>query len=258
MAVLTFLGTGTSGGIPEIGCSCPACSSTDSRDKRTRTSAYLTYKKQHILIDAATDLREQFLREHISKVDHLFLTHAHADHCLGLDDLRAVSFIQQKPIKIYVKKHHLTELHKRFYYIFNEPLQRGGGIVKTETVTITDKIFYPGGLAVTPLKVWHGKLEITGFCFNDKFTYISDASDLPRETLAKISNTRTLVLNALRHRPHATHLCLKQSLALIKKINPKRAYLIHMCHDILHARDSKSLPANVFFAYDGLKLKIDI
>lgn len=252
---LRFLGTGTSGGIPEILCDCAVCRSEDPRDKRLRTSALIEVNGKNLLIDTSVDLRQQFLREKIIDIDAVLYTHAHADHILGLDDLRRISLVHGKAIPLHVHPAHFATLEKCFHYIFEPPKQIGGGILKARHEPFSyGKSFDWNGLEILPLRVRHGAIDVSAFLFDRRFAYITDASEIPEETEAELQNLDGLVLNALRFKPHTTHFNIEQALAVVERLKPKQAWFVHMTHDVSHAAVSKTLPSHVFLAYDGLQI----
>ncbi|MBN8215243.1 MAG: MBL fold metallo-hydrolase, partial [Spirochaetes bacterium] len=254
---LTFLGTGTSGGIPEISCHCPVCESTDPRDKRLRTSGLLSQGGHHLLIDSSTDLRAQFLREGIDDLDGVCYTHLHADHLLGLDDLRRITRANKKVLPLRLHPSHLPTLKRTFYYLFEERKQDGGGVVQVSLEPFEWYEAFPWrGLSIEPLLVRHGILDISAFLVDGRLAWITDASEIPAQTLERLRGVEVLVLNALRFRPHPTHFSLEQALAIAERVGARKTYFVHMCHDLGHGDVSKTLPGGVFLAFDGLRLSL--
>jgi phosphoribosyl 1,2-cyclic phosphate phosphodiesterase len=249
---VTFLGTGTSQGVPVIGCTCEVCQSLDYRDKRLRTSILIEIKDQHFVIDTGPDFRQQMLREQVKRLDAVIFTHAHRDHTAGLDDVRAFNYIQQMDMPVYGTRAVLDQLKVEYAYAFTGT--HYPGIPRLTLTDVDNEEFHVNGIAITPLPVMHFKLPVLGFRFKN-FSYITDANFIPEETLEKLRGTEILVLNALQREHHISHFNLKEALDLQEKIKPTKTYLTHMSHKIgLHAEVSDELPSNVFLAYDGLQL----
>ncbi len=248
---LTFLGTGTSTGVPTIGCECETCLSNDPRDKRLRVSVLIEHAGKSILVDTSIDFRQQALRAGLKRLDAVFITHCHVDHVFGLDDIRPFNF-RYGAMGVYANEIAWTDLRRIFRYVF-EPVHFGGGLPQLIPHTVLHNSTFSFGrdLEVIPLEVTHGKLPVIAYRFND-FAYATDLKIIPPETLDGLRDLDVLVLDCVRIKPHSTHLCLDEALAYIEQIKPKRAFLTHMNHDILHARDSRLLPDNVEFAYDEL------
>lgn len=248
---LTFLGTGTSTGVPSIGCDCETCLSTDPRDKRLRVSVLIEHAGKNILVDTSIDFRQQALRAGIDYLDAVMMTHCHVDHVFGLDDIRPLNF-RHGALGIYANEEAWTDLRRIFEYIF-KPSHFGGGLPKLipHTVEPLSPFCIGDQIEVTPIEVIHGKLPVIAYRFND-FAYATDLSVIPNESMDALRGLDTLVLDCVRIKPHSTHLCLDEALAYIEELKPRQAYLTHMNHDILHKRDSKRLPDNVEFAYDEL------
>ncbi len=250
---IVFLGTGTSIGIPVPGCSCSVCKSTDPRNKRTRPSLLIKENNRNIIIDTPQEFRIQLIRHNIKTIDAILYTHHHADHLLGLDDIRYYNVKMKKSIPIYANKETIKHIKQVFSYIFN-PTQIGGGIPQIEINEI-DKDFEVCGITFIPLIVYHGKLKIFGYKWQN-IAYITDASYLPPETIEKIRNLDILIINALKYKKHPTHFNVEEALNVINTVKPKKAYLTHISHDIEHASLQSQLPANVFVAYDSLHIYI--
>lgn len=255
MKKFIFLGTGTSSGIPVVGCQCATCRSEDPRDRRFRTSAYLeTEQGTKLLIDIGPDFRLQALRHRIDWLDGVLITHSHNDHIAGLDELRQVNTVMKRPVAIYGNALALTEIRERFGYIFRQT-QEGGGKPQVDLHQIqAQQVFSINEQQILPLEVHHGAISILGFRL-DGLSYITDASYLNPETLASIKHTDVLVINALRFRYHPTHFTLEQTLEMIAQIHPQRAYLVHMTHDMRHAEVAKLLPPHVQLACDNLEIR---
>ncbi|MBK9271606.1 MAG: MBL fold metallo-hydrolase [Saprospiraceae bacterium] len=250
-----FLGTGTSQGVPVIGCQCVTCLSTDPQDHRLRTSALVKYGNLHLLIDAGPDLRQQLLKNKVDRVDAVLITHEHADHTAGLDDLRPLYFLNKKPIQLYAQQRVVEDLKVRFNYIFGK--NDYPGIPKIDLNVIVPGVeFKIQNRSIHPLLVHHGSLEILGFRFGS-LAYLTDVKSLTDEVIQSIKNIDCLVLNALHHEAHHSHVNLEQALNLILQIKPKRTYLVHLSHNMgrmVNLRET--LPANVFVAFDNLEVFI--
>ena len=252
---ITFLGTGTSQGVPVIGCDCEVCSSLDFRDKRLRSSIHLQIGNKSLVIDTGPDFRQQMLREGIKQLDAVIYTHEHKDHTAGLDDIRPFNFAQNSDMPIYAQAAVLNQIRTEFSYIFSD--RRYPGIPMVETRVIENRPFEVEGIAIHPIRVMHHKLPVFGYRIND-FTYITDANHIPSEELKKIMGTRVLVINALQHTPHISHFNLQQALDMVRVIQPEKTYLTHISHKLgLHRDVEASLPDDVFVGYDGLKITME-
>ena len=251
---LTFLGTGTSTGVPSIACDCETCLSADPRDKRLRVSILIEHAGKTILVDTSSDFRQQALRANIRYLDAVLITHCHVDHVFGLDDIRPLNF-RYGAMPIFANEIAWIDLRRIFQYIF-KPVHFGGGLPQLIPHTVYPNAPFNVGpeIMVTPLEVIHGKLPVIAYRFND-FAYATDLNFISDETIDALSDLDVLVLDCVRIRPHATHLGLTEALEYIERINPRRAFLTHLNHDVMHSRDSKLLPDNVQFAYDGLVVK---
>lgn len=242
-------------GVPVIGCRCDVCMSADPRNKRLRTSALLQVGDRNLLIDAGPDLRQQALAAGINHVDAVLLTHAHADHIAGLDDLRPLNFAQQSSIPIYGTARTLGVVRERFGYAF-EYTSVGSSRPLLELVEIEEtEPFSIDGIEIQPLQVYHGTWTITGYRIGG-LGYVTDASALPAESIAALHGLDVLVLNALRHAPHPTHLALEQAVQVIADLHPRCALLVHMTHDLDHATTNTALPPHVRLAYDGQRVEV--
>lgn len=247
---ITFLGTGTSQGIPVINCQYPVCFSDDKRDKRLRTSILVEWDSYRYVIDCGPDFRYQMLRAKVSKIDGILFTHEHADHTSGLDDIRPFSF-QMGAVPIFAQKRVIENLTKRFDYIFVDANKYPGApsVIINE---VKNEPFFLHNLKVIPIESFHHKITVLGFRF-DNVAYLTDVKTISEIGLQKLLNLDVLIINALRIKPHKSHLNLKEALAIIKKLQPKKAYLTHMSHLMgFHAETEKQLPKNVFLAYDEL------
>lgn len=254
---VTFLGTGTSHGVPMIGCRCATCLSTDPRDRRSRPSIHLAVDEgPQILIDTSTDLRQQALERDISRVDVVLFTHSHADHVMGLDDLRRFNAIQSAAIPAYADAFTAAEIRRIFKYVFEPPEEKGGGIPQI-TLHEIDGPFDVAGVRVTPVPLLHGRRPIFGFRIG-AFAYLTDCSAIPEAAWPLLADLDVIVLDALRHRPHPTHFTVQQALDVLARLAPRQAWLTHICHDLPHAETNRALPPGVALAYDGLTFDIDV
>jgi phosphoribosyl 1,2-cyclic phosphate phosphodiesterase len=254
-AVLTVLGSGTSMGVPTIGCSCRVCTSTDPHDRRTRPSIMLEYEGRCVLIDTTPDFREQAIREHITHLDAVLYTHAHADHILGLDDVRPLSFRHHEKIPLYAYPSTAEALQKIFRYIFDSEYKYGGiARVQMNHLNGSLELF---GARFEPVTVLHGDAEIHGFRFGAA-AYLTDFSAIPPASMERLRGLDILFLDALRHRPHPTHSTVSNSLKLVEELQPQRAFFTHISHDLPHEETNRDLPAHVRLAHDGLRLEFDI
>lgn len=251
---VTFLGTGTSQGVPVIGCSCEVCKSLDYRDKRLRSSVHIEVNGQNFVIDTGPDFRQQMLRENINRLDAILFTHAHRDHTAGLDDVRAYNFLQNMDMPVYGTQQTLDQLKNDFAYIFEE--HNYPGLPRLDLRPITNKSFNINGVEITPLPVMHLRLPVLGFRIGD-FSYITDANFISDETHQALAGTKVLVLNALQQEPHISHFTLQQAIEVAQKVNANKTYFTHLSHKMgLHAAVSKLLPENIHLACDGLSLKL--
>ena len=251
---ITFLGTGTSQGIPIIGSTHPVCLSEDPKDKRLRVSALVQWDDFSVLIDCGPDFRQQLLRTDCTKLDAVLFTHEHSDHTAGLDDLRPF-FYRQGALDVYAHERVLKSLYKRFDYIFVSE-NKYPGVLTLNAHSITDIPFFVRSKTVQPINVLHNSLPIFGFRI-DRFAYITDAKTISDIEVEKLHNLDVLVINALRIEPHLSHFNLDEALAFIKLINPKRAFLTHISHHLgFHKNVENSLPPNVKLAYDQLQITI--
>lgn len=247
---ITFLGTGTSQGIPVIACNCEVCMSPDSKDKRLRVSVLIEHLGKTIVIDTGPDFRQQMLRENVQQLDAVVFTHEHKDHIAGLDDVRAFNFKQQADMDVYATKQVQDSLKREFHYAFDE--YKYPGVPELKLHTIADNQFNIGGVRLLPINVKHFKLPVKAFRI-ENFTYITDANFIDEKELEKIKGSEIVVLNALRKEKHISHFNLDEAISLLEKINPKKAYLTHISHLMgKHHEVSKELPDFIEIAYDGL------
>jgi phosphoribosyl 1,2-cyclic phosphate phosphodiesterase len=262
---ITLLGTGTSHGVPMIGCDCRTCLSTDPRDRRSRPSILIERSDvegadpehrevRSILVDTSTDLRMQALQHGVRRVDAILFTHSHADHIFGLDEVRRFNAIQRGAIPAYADERTHRDLRRAFAYIFDPHTPQGGGIPQISLSTIGGP-FCLGALEVVPVPLFHGKRLILGYRIGS-FAYLTDCSAIPEASWPLLDGVQTLVLDALRHRPHPTHFTVAEALEAAARIGAARTYFTHVCHDLPYAETCASLPAGVELAYDGLVLQV--
>lgn len=256
MTELVFLGTGTSQGVPIIGCECSVCNSNNSKDKRLRSSVLVKTEKTTLVVDTGPDFRQQMLRERVKQLDAVLFTHEHKDHIAGLDDIRAYNFILKKKIPLYLSDRVLKALKREFYYIFEDNPYPGIPEVEIHLIDTTE--FQVGDIRVQPIELLHYQLPVLGFIFNQKIAYITDANYISEAERNKLKNIEVLIINALRREKHVSHFNLEEALHIISEIKPKMAYLTHISHQ-LGAYDEviRELPENVSLAYDGLRIKVD-
>lgn len=251
----TFLGTGSSHGVPVIGCPCPVCQSDDLRDKRMRSALALKYGSLSLLIDTGPDLRHQLLCYPTGPLDAVLLTHEHNDHIVGFDDLRPYNYFQTGPLKVYGTSAVKKALDQRFDYIFGEAPYPGALKVDFEEMD-PDATWWMDGHPIVPIRVWHGKMPVLGFRFGE-FAYVTDAKVIPEESMQKLEGVQVLVLNALHFTGHHVHLNVEEALAIINRIQPEKAFLTHISHFMgFHEEVNKMLPDGVELAYDGLVVRV--
>ncbi len=250
---LTFLGTGTSTGVPTLTCECRVCRSSDPRDKRTRPSLLLEFDGRVVVIDTTPDFRQQALRAHIRRLDAVVFTHDHADHVFGLDDVRVFYFRQNLPIPIYADSRTMESIRRIYKYIFDQSYAYGG-IARLDPQLI-DGPFDLWGERLIPVPVLHGDLPVLGFRFGNA-AYVTDFSAIPEATLPLLEGLDVLILDALRHKPHPTHSSVEQSLGLVERLKPQRAFFTHIAHELGHEETNAGLPPHVRLAYDGLVLDV--
>lgn len=252
---ITALGSGTSQGVPLIGCQCHACSSDDPNDTRFRSSVFVSSESTKILVDIGPDFRSQFLTHKINDVDAILITHEHNDHVIGLDDIRAINFTQQKTIPIYAQPRVCEEIRNRFPYIFSA--KKYPGAPSVDLLELTEDNITIGDILVTPIPVLHGRLDIFGYRLNN-FAYITDANLIPENSKEKLLDLEVLIINALRQESHYSHFNLKQAVDIISELKPKEAYLTHISHNMGRVKEwAASLPKNVNPLSDGLRIHTD-
>jgi phosphoribosyl 1,2-cyclic phosphate phosphodiesterase len=252
---LTVLGSGTSMGVPTLGCHCAVCESTDPRDKRTRPSVLLSYGGHNVVIDTTPDFRLQAIRAGMDRLDAVVFTHGHADHILGLDDIRPFNMKQRGAVPIYAAPDTLARLRGQFSYIFDEA--QPGTLLPLIELHAIDGPFDLFGMRFVPIPAIHGTQPVLGFRLG-KMAYLTDFSQVPESSRALLGGLDDFILDALRYVPHPTHSNVEQSLALIKELKPKRAWFTHICHDLGHAETNARLPNNVQLAYDGLQFEVEL
>lgn len=249
---ITFLGTGTSSGVPMIGCNCDVCTSTDSKDKRLRSSIKIESESTTIVIDTTPDFRYQMLRTNTTKLDAVIFTHPHKDHLAGLDDVRAYNFFSGKPMHLYANEMTANVIQREFYYAFSN--EKYPGVPNLVLNNIDTEKFMVGDMEIQPIKVWHFKMPVLGFRIND-FTYITDANKIDEEEKKIISGSKILVLNALRKQEHISHFSLQQAIDLAEELKIPQTYLTHISHQMgLHQKVNAEIQDNIQLAYDGLSL----
>jgi phosphoribosyl 1,2-cyclic phosphate phosphodiesterase len=251
---VTVLGTGTSQGVPVIGCDCDVCKSINPKDNRLRSSVFIEYDDLNLLIDSGPDFRQQMLRENINKLDAILFTHEHKDHIAGLDDVRAFNFMTQKPMDVYAETRVQEALRKEYAYIFSS--NNYPGIPKINLHTINEDEFFIKNLKVMPIRLMHYRLPILGFRIGD-FAYVSDANFIADQEKEKLLGSKVLIIDALRQEKHISHFSLEESVEIAKEIGARNTYFTHMSHHIgLHDEVNNKLPSNMQLAFDGLKIEI--
>jgi phosphoribosyl 1,2-cyclic phosphate phosphodiesterase len=249
---VTFLGTGTSVGVPRIGCTCPVCTSQDSKNKRFRCALHVEHNGHSILVDTGPDLRTQALTYAVNRVDAVLFTHGHADHLYGLDDVRSYCFEREDPLPCYADARTIERIKRVFDYAFDANAPSATPQIELIEIEGDFELF---DLAIQPIYVYHGRLPVLAFRIDD-FAYVTDTNRIPDEGMERLQQLDVLVLDALRHKAHPTHFNLSQALEVIEQLQPKRAYLTHIAHDLEHHATNADLPPNVELAYDGLTLDL--
>jgi len=255
--ILTFLGTGTSQGVPVIGCECAVCTSTDPRDRRTRSSVYVQSPEMSWVIDTGTDFRFQALREKINRMDAAVFTHSHTDHIMGFDDLRPFCF-SGRPIPVYASAETMKDLKRVFEFVFNGQNNYPGYIIPDPH--IIDGPFLLGKTELIPLPITHGVAHVNGYLIRrdgrSRVAYLSDCKAVPDPVIDRIAGVENLIIDALRHRLHPTHLSIGEALEVVARVKPVRTWFTHLCHELPHEETERNLPPGVRLAYDGLKLEL--
>lgn len=252
---ITFLGTGTSSGVPMVACDCGVCKSNDAKDQRLRSSILVQSSKTSFVVDTTPDFRYQMLREQVKKLDAVLYTHPHKDHIAGLDDVKAFTFVSGNAMEIFANELTQEALKREFYYIFTDKKYPGIPQVNINTIDLTP--FSIGDIPVIPILVWHLNMPVLGFRFGD-FTYITDANRMEETEKGKIKGSKTLVINALRHKKHLSHFTLDEAINLVQELNVPQAYFTHISHQLgKHQQINSELPNGVELAYDGMRLRFD-
>ena len=252
---ITFLGTGTSSGVPMVACDCGVCKSNDAKDQRLRSSILVQSSKTSFVVDTTPDFRYQMLREQVKKLDAVLYTHPHKDHIAGLDDVKAFTFVSGNAMEIFANELTQEALKREFYYIFTDKKYPGIPQVNINTIDLTP--FSIGDIPVIPILVWHLNMPVLGFRFGD-FTYITDANRMEETEKEKIKGSKTLVINALRHKKHLSHFTLDEAINLVQELNVPQAYFTHISHQLgKHQQINSELPNGVELAYDGMQLRFD-
>jgi phosphoribosyl 1,2-cyclic phosphate phosphodiesterase len=250
-----FLGTGTSHGVPMIGCDCGVCKSSDPRDRRLRPSIFLTFDDGlHVLVDTTPDLRMQALRHDLRRVDAILFTHSHADHIMGLDDVRRYNWLHRAPVPLYADARTGRDLQRTFAYVWDPEAPKGGGVPDLRLWTIAGR-FSLGRQEVVPVPIRHGPWDILGFRFG-RFAYLTDCNGIPASSLALLRDLDVVVLDALRIRPHPTHFTLDEAVQMAHTIGARQTYFTHVAHELGHERTCAALPPAMALAYDGLAFEV--
>jgi len=252
---VTILGSGTSSGVPTIGCSCSTCTSKNSKDKRLRTSILIEKNDTKVLIDTTPDFRQQMLVNNLKKIDGIVYTHAHFDHIGGFDDIRALNYTTGRPLPIFLNEETLAKIKRTFYYAFEDSDQIGGGIPLVDVNIINNQLFSINNIDLQPLLLKHGKLDVLGFRVGN-FAYCTDTNFIPEATKEKLRDLDVLIIDALRITKHSTHFSIDEAVEEIYNLNPKTAYLIHLTHQVEHDKLESMLPDHIRPAFDGMRINL--
>lgn len=257
---ITVLGSGTSQGIPIIGCKCLICTSNNPKDKRLRVSVYIEMKNDSdeqvkILIDTSPDFRQQLLSNNLDDVDAILFTHAHVDHIMGLDDIRQINQLHKKRVEVFGSEDTLNKIRNTFSYIFDSNTYRGGGIPDINLNVIQLEKFSFKGIEILPIEYDHGPSKVWGYRIG-RFAYMTDCSGIPEQEYSKLNDLDVLILDALRYRKHSTHFSIDEAVNTAQRIKAKQTYFTHMTHDIMHNEVNKKLPSGIELSYDGLEIEI--
>jgi phosphoribosyl 1,2-cyclic phosphate phosphodiesterase len=252
---ITVLGSGTSVGVPTIGCPCAVCHSADPRDNRLRPSILISYQGRNVVVDTTPDFRTQALRAHIERLDAVVFTHSHADHLMGLDDVRPFNFRQKDGIPIYAHEDTMAAIHRCFPYIF-DGAKKESNVPRLDARTFTGEPFDLFGMPFRPIPILHGSQTIYGFRFGAA-AYLTDHSEIPESSLELLRGLDVIFLDALRYKPHPTHSTVDRSVKTVELLGARRAFFTHICHDLAHERAESMLPPHVRLAYDGLEIQVE-
>lgn len=252
----TILGTGTSSGIPTIGCDCEVCTSDDPKDKRLRCSLLIETAKTTVVIDTSSDFRQQMLIHNVKKLDGVIITHQHFDHIGGFDDIRAFNFVQHKSIPLYLNEKTYNSMKKTFAYAFGEAIQVGGGLPTVDVHIISRDSFTIGDITFDIIPMMHGKIEVLGFRIG-KFAYCTDTNYISAYSKNRLQNLDVLILDALRYHPHPTHFTIEESIEIAQELEAKATYFTHIAHQVSHSKLTNELPNRINVAYDGLSFVME-
>lgn len=249
---ITVLGSGTSSGVPTIGCHCHTCMSTDERDKRLRPSLWIKSEDRSFVVDTSSDFRQQCLREGIKVLDAVLYTHHHFDHIAGFDDLRAFNYLSGKKVPVFGSYETLNHIRSTFSYAF-DPGDNQSSSPSVSVHTIVDETFFIDTIPILPIPLFHGTMQVNGYRIGD-FAYCTDCNKIPETSLGKLANLDILILDALRHTSHPTHFSLNEAIEVAQRVGARSTYFTHIAHDIQHTETEAILPDNMYLAYDGLTL----